>query len=415
MPGDPDSRMRCDDDAAAALPTFSAMTAPVDILGCTREDLADRIGRLRAELNGKPGPARHHADAVFRALYREGRFAPETLPEFSDNPALAARVRDAFALRLPDVTGREGDGDTYKFLLRVPGTRDGETLETESVVIPMKHHKTLCLSSQVGCKMGCRFCETAQMGFLRNLTPAEIVAQVFTARHVLGEPVENLVFMGMGEPTDNLDAVLTAIRILSDHGGFGIPLRSITVSTVGSVPGILRLAEAARAPRAEGGLRGLRLAVSLNASDDGARDDLMPVNRTHDMAALRDAFTQWPLSRPADFVLVEYVLIAGVNDGDDDAQRLADFLRGTRTCVNLIPYNPRRESPYARPDAERQRAFFHRLLELGQYCRVRGTKGDTAMAACGQLGNRALSRQNVRRARPRASAPAPTPSNPEPS
>src|SRR5690606_8903379 len=145
-----------------------------------------------------------------------------------------------------------------------------------------------CLSSQVGCKMGCRFCETAQMGFLRNLAVAEIVAQVFVARHVLREPVENLVFMGMGEPTDNLDAVMEAIRVLSDPHGLGIPLRSITVSTVGNVPGILRLAEAARVPRAEGGLRGLRLAVSLNASEDASRDGLMPVNRSHDMAALRE-------------------------------------------------------------------------------------------------------------------------------
>src|SRR5690606_24445513 len=172
---------------------------------------------------------------------------------FADNPTLAARVRDAFRLELPELSGRQGDGDTYKILLKM---RDG--LESESVVIPMKAYKTLCISSQVGCKMGCRFCETAQMGFLRNLTAGEIVAQVFTARHALAEPIRNLVFMGMGEPTDNLDAVMTAIRILSDPHGFGIPLRSITVSTVGNVPGILRLAEAAKtagAPDGSGGLR----------------------------------------------------------------------------------------------------------------------------------------------------------------
>src|SRR5690606_7641658 len=209
---------------------------------------------------------------------------------FADNPTLAARVRDAFRLELPELSGRQGDGDTYKILLKM---RDG--LESESVVIPMKAYKTLCVSSQVGCKMGCRFCETAQMGFVRNLTAGEIVAQVFVARHVLGEPIENLVFMGMGEPTDNLDAVIPALRVLSDPRGLAISLRAISVSTVGNVPGILRLAELAQKPPAEGGLRGLRLAVSLNAPDDATRSELMPVNGTHDMQALKEAFGKWPL------------------------------------------------------------------------------------------------------------------------
>ncbi len=146
-------------------------------------------------------------------------------------------------------------------------------------------------------------------------------------------------------------------------------------------------------PGRDGGLRGLRLAVSLNAPADDVRDTLMPVNGAHDMAALRDAFLQWPLPRPGDFILAEYVLIADVNDGPEHARQLAAYLRGTPTCVNLIPYNPRRESPYARPSPERVSAFFRLLLELGQYARIRGTKGDSAMAACGQLGNRGLSRR----------------------
>jgi 23S rRNA (adenine2503-C2)-methyltransferase len=376
--------------------------SPLDILGLTRDELA----RHMAALHGKPGKGAYHADALFRDVYGHARLAPEALAAFADNPGLAARVRAAFTLGLPAVAGRQGDGDTYKFLLRLEGAPGTKPLESESVVIPMKHHKTLCVSSQVGCKMGCRFCETAQMGFLRNLTAGEIVAQVFTARHVLNEPIENIVFMGMGEPTDNLDAVMTAIRILCDQYGFNIPLRGVTVSTVGSVPGILRLAEAARIPAREGGLRGLRLAVSLNAPDDGVRDDLMPVNKSHDMAALREAFLKWPLPRPGDFILAEYVLIAGVNDGPEHARLLADYLRGTPTCVNLIPYNPRRDSPYARPAPGRVSAFFRLLLELGQYVRIRGTKGDEAMAACGQLGNRALSRRNPHAAAPRTPTPA---------
>lgn len=368
------------------------MTPPLDILGLTRTQLATHLGRLNTR-STREGRGVYHADALFRDLYRHARLAPDALPAFADNPALATAIHNAFSLTLPELAGRHGDGDTYKFLLKLEGREGAKPLESESVVIPMKHHKTLCVSSQVGCKMGCRFCETAQMGFLRNLTAGEIVAQVFIARHVLREPIENIVFMGMGEPTDNLDAVMTAIRILSDQHGFGIPLRSITVSTVGSVPGILRLAEAAQVPGRDGGLRGLRLAVSLNAPADDVRDALMPINRAHDMAALRDAFLQWPRPRPGDFILAEYVLIAGVNDGPEHARQLAAYLHGTPTCVNLIPYNPRRESPYARPAPERVSAFFRLLLELGQYARIRGTKGDSAMAACGQLGNRGLSRR----------------------
>jgi 23S rRNA (adenine2503-C2)-methyltransferase len=376
------------------------VSAPLDILSLTRAELAAEIGRL----HGKPGKGAYHADALFKDLYVNGRFEPESLAEFAGNPALAARARDRFRLDLPDISGKEGDGHTYKFLLKLEGA-----LESESVVIPMKAYKTLCVSSQVGCKMGCRFCETAQMGFLRNLTAGEIVAQVFTARHVLGEPVENIVFMGMGEPTDNLDAVIAAIRILSDQRGFCIPLRSITVSTVGSVPGILRLAGLAQGTLHEGGLRGLRLAVSLNAPDDAVRAGLMPVNGSWAMDELKAAFLQWPLARPEDFILAEYVLIAGVNDGPEHARLLADYLRGVRACVNLIPYNPRRtekeeRAPYARPAPERVTAFFRALQELGQYARIRGTKGDGVMAACGQLGNRSLSRRKNRTGSPPAAS-----------
>jgi 23S rRNA (adenine2503-C2)-methyltransferase len=164
---------------------------------------------------------------------------------------------------------------------------------------------------------------------------------------------------------------------------------------VGNVTGIRRLAELARVPLSEGGLRGFRLAVSLNAPDDTVRDALMPVNGSWDMAALREALLEWPLVRRDDFILVEYVLIAGVNDGPEHARLVADYLRGPpslRACVNLIPYNPRLDSPYARPEPERVVAFFRSLLDLGQYCRIRGTKGDESMAACGQLGNRSLRR-----------------------
>ena len=239
--------------------------------------------------------------------------------------------------------------------------------------------------------MGCRFCETAQMGFIRHLTAGEIVAQVMVARHQLGEPVENVVFMGMGEPLDNFEAIISAIRILSNQRGLSIPLTSITVSTVGHVPHLLRLAALVKSRPPEGLWR-LRLAVSLNAPNDEIRSAIMPVNGLWPMSELKQALRQWPLHHPSDFIFVEYVLIEGVNDEVEHALALTAYLQDLRTCVNLIPYNPRLESPYARPEASKVTTFFRTLMESGQACRIRGTKGDQAMAACGQLGNRSLTR-----------------------
>jgi 23S rRNA (adenine2503-C2)-methyltransferase len=355
------------------------MSASADILGFTHEALCREIGAL----HHRPDKGEFHGDAVFRALYQNGIFDPEALSEFSANPDLARKVKAHFRYQLPALAGKQGDGNTYKFLLRL---HDG--LESESVVIPMRHYKSLCVSSQVGCKMGCRFCETAQMGFLRNLSAGEIVAQIMVARHVLHEPVENVVFMGMGEPLDNFEAVVDAIGVMSDQRGLHIPLKSITVSTVGHVPAILKLAELAQHKPPEGLWR-LRLAVSVNAPDDAVRADIMPMNRLWPLAELKQALLRWPLHHRDDFIFVEYVMLQDVNDGLDQARALAEFLRGLRTCVNLIPYNPRRESPFTRPSGERVEAFYHALMEAGQYCRIRGTKGDAAMAACGQLGNRA--------------------------
>ena len=351
---------------------------------------------LAAEFARRFGKGAYHSGALFRALHQRGADDPGVLPAFAANPALAAQVSAAFGYRLPDVVGRSGDGDTYKFLLKL---RDG--YESESVVIPMKQYKSLCVSSQVGCKMGCAFCETAQMGYLRSLDAGEIVAQVMVARHVLGEPIENVVFMGMGEPMDNLDNVLQAVRILSDQRGLNIPQSAITISTVGHVDGIRRLAELARRPPPEGFSR-LRLAVSLNAPNDAVRSRIMPVNRQWPLAELKAALADFPLHRRGDFLFMEYVLIAGVNDTREHALEVAAYLRGLKACVNLIPYNPRRDSPFARPERESTARFFHWLMDAGQYCRIRGTKGKDARAACGQLGNRALKRSRA----PGAQAPA---------
>jgi len=356
------------------------MTAPASSFEPVDPLLLD-LPSLVAEFRERFGKGEYHALAFFRSIHRSGVSDPRVLPEFAGNPALAEAVAAQFPVRLPPVCGRSGEGETYKFLLRL---RDG--LESESVVIPMRSYKSLCVSSQVGCKMGCAFCETARLGHLRDLDAGEIVAQVLVARHVLGEPVENVVFMGMGEPMDNLDNVLRAVRILSDQRGLAIPLPSITVSTAGHVDGIRRLAELAALRPPEGFPR-LRLAVSLNAPDDALRSRLMPVNRRWNLEQLREALREYPLPRPRDALFFEYVLLEGVNDSREHALEIVELLRGIRACVNLIPFNPGPDSPFRRPPEPRVKEFLQWLLDAGQRVRLRGTKGVDAMAACGQLGN----------------------------
>lgn len=281
------------------------------------------------------------------------------------------------------VTRRLREGDLTKFIQRAP---DG--FETESVIIPMWRKEsrwtTLCVSSQIGCAMGCTFCETAQLGKLRNLSAAEIVGQLVAARCQFETKIDNVVFMGMGEPFDNFDEVIQAIRVLTDPLGLSLGMSRITISTVGRVEGIRRLASL--------GWRRINLAVSLNAPNDEIRSQIMPINRVEPMADLRGALLDYPL-RTCQFFMIEYVLIPGVNDAPDHARQVADYLRGIKCCVNVIPYNPRHESPWPAPDEQSVQRFLGQLQEAGQFCKKRETKGRSHMAACGQLGNRTMSRR----------------------
>lgn len=344
------------------------------------------------------GIARGVALEAYRAVHRRGEWLPWMAPP-------------------PPAPARELiDGKTVKFLLPVDGD-----YETESVVIPMPHRtgwfsRTLCVSSQVGCAMGCRFCETAQMGLLRHLTVREIVQQVHTAIFTVtnpwddepatltsgrspapaligegetnprgpgrGFPIKNLVFMGMGEPMDNIEAVLGAIRIIADKNGPGLAPRHITISTVGRTDGIRRLGEFI----GERGFHQVQLAVSLNAPNDAVRSEIMPINRAEPMAKLRQAMVEFP-KRPSAALCVEYVLIPGVNDSLDQCDEVCAFLKGMRASLNVIPYNPRRNSPWPAPTDESVDAFVNRAVANGQFTKIRGTKGRSAMAACGQLGN----------------------------
>ena len=270
------------------------------------------------------------------------------------------------------------DGDLIKF---VQQTLDG--WEIESVCVPMSRYgrswKTLCVSSQIGCARGCAYCETGQLGFRRNLTPAEIVGQVVAARIQLDQKIRNVVFMGMGEPFDNFDNVIQAIRVLTDRSGLSMAFERVSISTVGRVDGIRRLAEL--------GWRRINLAISLNAPNDEIRQQIMPIAEKVPMADLRDALLAYPL-RNCQFFMIEYVLIPGVNDAPEHAVQLGEYLRPVKSVVNVIPYNPRRDSPWPAPSEESVVRFIDQLKNAGLHVKRRLTKGRDHMAACGQLGNR---------------------------
>lgn len=250
--------------------------------------------------------------------------------------------------------------------------------QIEAVAIPQSGRITFCVSSQVGCAFGCSFCATASMGKVRNLGSAEILVQILHLADASGlapgAPF-HVVFMGMGEPLDNFDAVLEAFDILTDAAGLGLSWRRVTLSTVGHLPGIRRLAARAHRPRP---------AVSLNAARDRLRDRLMPVNRRWRLAELREALAEFP-TRPGERITCEYVLLAGENDSRDDHRRLADWTEGLPVRINLIPWNPCPGMPHRRSSNRSAEAFRDTLLARGLDVSIRFSKGSDVSAACGQL------------------------------
>lgn len=323
------------------------------------------------------GKGHLHAVLAYEELFRSGKIIGRD-PAFNNAQNILRDILEMIDLSMPTLVGEKNDGNTGKFLLK---THD--QLEIESVLIPMQSGGTLCVSSQLGCRMGCTFCETGRMGLLRNLTTEEIVSQIFVARHELGLQFRNVVFMGMGEPFDNYDAVMQAIRVLQDPKGLGFGRKNITVSTSGSVPGILRLIQEGEcAPN---------LAVSINAPQNEIRSRIMPITRKHSMPELHAAMNQYCTETGRE-ILTAYVLMKGINDSIEQADQLADYLEGLRVKVNLIPYNSQSCERFAAPDEEVLNLFASRLRARGYYTLVRVTKGKSIMAACGQLGNLELRR-----------------------
>jgi 23S rRNA (adenine2503-C2)-methyltransferase len=324
---------------------------------------------LRAWLREEHLPA-FRAAQILRWIYQRGVEAYDDMTDVG-RPLRAALAR-AFALPAlrPSEVTRAADG-TRKLLFSLEA---GGAIE--SVVIPDPPRLTACLSSQAGCAMGCQFCATARLGLQRNLSAVEIAAQLIAARRVLAadERLTNVVFMGMGEPLHNYDALVEAIEILTADWGLGLSSRRITVSTVGLLPQLERLVRETA----------VSVAVSLTATTDALRNRLMPVNRRYPLAALMDTCRSLPIAQRRR-VTFEYVLLAGVNDMPADATRLVKLLHGIRAKVNLIPFNPFPGSGFAPPPPEAVRAFQQRLLAAGLNASVRATRGRDIQAACGQL------------------------------
>ncbi len=328
------------------------------------------LGPVLERLGAPPWRAAQVLDWVYRRETADpGSMA--TLPA-----ALRQSLADELAGPAVEVAVRSVSGDgTRKLAVRLA---DGELVE--SVLIPDRHRLTLCISSQVGCAMGCRFCATARLGLRRHLRVEEIVGQVQLARAEVGrEPfsapgLTNLVFMGMGEPLHNLDALVPALEILSAPWGLGISPRRITVSTVGLVPQMHELLDRT----------GVNLAVSLTATTDEVRRDLMPIDRRWDLSDLLGACRALPLPRRRR-ITFEYVMLSGVNDSDEDARRLVSLLHGIRSKVNLIFFNPFPGAPFAPSPRARVESFQRLLLDRGVNATVRESRGSDVAAACGQL------------------------------
>jgi len=345
----------------------------MDFKDLTLKELTDVVAKL-----GKP---QYTAKNLFRWVYKR------RVEDYSLMSDVAKELRESllsnYKIENPKIIGTESSKDgTIKFLLEL---KDGETIE--SVLIPKEDRVTICVSTQVGCKMGCTFCCTATQGFTRNLSTSEIVNQVVVvndyAREKLGYKVDdsgiraisNIVFMGMGEPFDNLDAVVKAVDILSDHNGLAFGMRKITVSTCGVVPMIKEFKSRC----------GAKIAISLNAADDTLRNKLMPINKAYPIKAIIDAIVRLPLKN-LEFITIEYIMFGGLNDSRGDAEKLAKLLKGRPVKVNLIPFNPfPGTTEFKRPSDKAMHDFYDYLAGVGVVCNVRHSRGADISAACGQL------------------------------
>jgi 23S rRNA (adenine2503-C2)-methyltransferase len=340
-------------------------------MSSTATDLAElEPHELEAALESL-GVPRFHGRQIFSWIHARGVTRFEDMTDLGR--ALRARLDSAFTISTPALEAKRTSADgTSKYLLRLADRR-----QIESVYIPDTPAQTFCISTQVGCAMGCAFCLTGKMGLVRNLTAGEITGQARVLAHdtTLAGTAFNIVLMGMGEPLHNYDATMKALRILADERGLGVHPGRVTLSTVGLLPALEKLASEPLMPN---------LAISLHATTDDSRSALVPLNKRYDLEALLDACRRFPVSRRSR-ITFEYVMLAGVNDTPDDARRLVRLLDGIRGKVNLLPLNEAPGIPFARPSDDRVDAFARILSERGIRVSVRKSRGRDIRAACGQL------------------------------
>ena len=348
---------------------------PVSLAGMTRAELsaalADAFG-----LDAKK--ARMRANQIWRWIYHYGATDFAAMTDIAKD--MRAALAERFVIARPEMTERQVSTDgTRKYLLKM-----GPGVEVECVFIPdVGRAGALCVSSQVGCTLNCTFCHTGTQALVRNLTAAEIVGQVMAVKDDLEEwpsggddrRLSNIVFMGMGEPLYNLDNVAKAIEVIADGDGISISRRRITVSTSGVVPQMRRLGEDTAA----------MLAISLHATNDPLRDELVPINRKYPIEALLDACRNYPGVGNARRITFEYVMLKGVNDSDAEARELVRLLKGVPAKINLIPFNPWPGAPYACSSWDRIEAFADIVNRAGYASPIRTPRGRDILAACGQL------------------------------
>ncbi|MCW5664336.1 MAG: 23S rRNA (adenine(2503)-C(2))-methyltransferase RlmN [Piscinibacter sp.] len=358
----------------------------VNLLDLDRDGLTAYVESL--------GEKRFRATQLFRWIHQKGASDFDAMTDLARS--LRDKLRERAELRGLAVISEQSSADgTVKWLFDV-----GAGNAVEAVFIPEDDRGTLCVSSQAGCAVGCRFCSTGHQGFSRNLSTGEILAQLWFAEHALrrrlglreGErAITNVVMMGMGEPLQNYAALVPALRAMLDDHGYGLSRRRVTVSTSGVVPMIDRLRDDCP----------VALAVSLHAPDDALRDDLVPLNRKYPLVELLAACRRYLDAAPRDFITFEYCMLDGVNDSDDHARALVRLLRDDPATavpckLNLIPFNPFPESGLRRSGAARVQAFARILQEAGIVTTVRKTRGDDIAAACGQLAGEVQDRTNAR-------------------
>jgi 23S rRNA (adenine2503-C2)-methyltransferase len=357
----------------------------MELLGKSKEELREFCVAL-----GEPA---FRGVQIYHALYSERKF---DVAQITNLPAaLRERLAKEAHVTLPDVQRRFASADgsvRYLFALPPGEEKSARQASVEAVFMPSEGRQTICVSTQAGCAVDCHFCLTAQLGLIRNLTAGEILAQVLLPleerKKELTPPFEapfeaqgkqgkqtNIVLMGQGEPLLNFEPVMAAVRIILDPGGLGISPKHVTLSTSGIVPGIERLAQEKIRPK---------LAISLNASSDEQRDELMPINRKYPLSVLMAACKNYPL-RTWENLTFEYVMLGGLNDAAEDARRVVRLLAPLKSVkVNLIPWNPG-ELPYSESSPERIEEFRRILVDRGVPAFVRYSRGRDVMAACGQL------------------------------